>query len=244
MVTCVGSHTEVIELLLTRPDIKINKETPTPRGWTALFFAGHMDNKEIVEILLKHLKIDINHQDRAGYTTLIYAASKGFAEVVETLLDDGVDPKIEDDQGGRAIQRAIDADKYAVIKLLLQRNVEYNFRDTLGRSLLYSAACNSRTGIIRLLLQTCQDLDINAQGSDGVTALHDSIRFNYLETTKGLLEFSARTNIPNNAGRTPVRSAKDAGRTHILKVLQRARENKVRPIHKADTFKVDSEIPL
>lgn len=239
-VACVGGHTEVIELLLTRPDIDINKETLTPRGWTALFFAGDMDFKEIVEMLLKYPKIDVNHQDRAGYTTLIYAASKGFVGVVEALFDGGADPEIEDDQGGRAIQRAIDEDEYAVVKLLLQRNVEYNFRDTFGRTLLHSAACNDRAGIIRLLLQTCQDLDINAQGNAGETALHDSVRFDYLETTKALLEFGARTDIPNNAGRTPVRSAKDAGQTHILEV----RENEVRPVHKVDTFKVDSEIPI
>ena len=247
MVACVGGHTEVIELLLTRLDIDVNKETPTPRGWTALFFAGDMDFKEIVEMLLKHPKIDVNHQDRAGYTTLICVASEGFVGVVEALLDGGADLEIEDDQGGRAIQRAIDDDKYAVVKLLLQRNVEYNFRDTFGRTLLHSAACNGRTGIIRLLLQTCQDLDINAQGNAGETALHDSVRLDYLESTestKALLEFGARTNIPSNAGGTPVRPAKDADQTRILEVLQKARENEIRPVHKVDTFKVNSEIPI
>jgi ankyrin repeat protein len=74
-----------------------------------------MDFKEIVEMLLKHPKIDVNHQDRAGSTILIHAASKGFVGVVEALLDGGTDPKIEDNQGGRAIQRAIDRDKYAVV---------------------------------------------------------------------------------------------------------------------------------
>lgn len=244
MMACSGGHTEVVKLLLTRTDIEINQETPTPRGWTALFFAGDMDYKEIVELLLKHPRIEVDHQDRAGYTALIYAACWGFVGVVEALLDGGADPEIEDDQGGRAIQRAIDDNEYAVVKLLLQRNVEYNFRDTLGRTLLHSAACNDRTSIIRLLLQTCKDLDINAQGNAGETALHDSVRINSIETTKALLEFGARTDIPNKAGRTPVRLAKDAGHTRILEVLQKARENEVRPVHKADTFKVDSEIPL
>lgn len=244
MIACSHGHKEIVKLLLTRSDIDVNQETPTPRGLNALIIAADMDHREIVELLLKHPNIEKDHQDRAGYTAMNYAACAGYVGVVEALLDGGADPEVEDDQGGRPIQRAIDDNEYAVVRLLLQRRVQWNFRDRLGRTLLHSAACNDRTRIIRLLLETCKDLDVNGQGNAGETALHDAARSGFVETCKVLLEFGARTDIKNRGGRTPVRSAKDAGQTEVLEVLREARDKEIHPVHKADTFKITGELPL
>jgi len=52
------SHKELVELLLKRPKIKVNKKISN--SGTALILASKKECREVVEILLKHLDVDIN----------------------------------------------------------------------------------------------------------------------------------------------------------------------------------------
>ncbi|KAF2811736.1 ankyrin [Mytilinidion resinicola] len=201
-------------------------------------------------MLVNDPRLNVNSMDRAGYTALEYAALSGFIPELRLLLNHNADANTQDDQGGRPIQRAIDYGETEAVKLLLEHNVQYDFRDLFGRTIIHAAACNNQFRTLRVILERCKGLDINAQGSrSGETALHDAARSGFVRTVQVLLEYGALTTIENYAGRTPAKSAKDAGKKAVLELLQVARkkeedEGRIRPVHKADTFSINSEIPL
>ena len=95
---------------------------------------------------------------------------------MEALLDAGADAEITDgteEGGGTPLLRAIDYDHLPVVRLFLRRNVNHTSKDRYDRTLLHGAAVNGRNGILQLLLEHTDDLDVNAQDLNGRVALHD-----------------------------------------------------------------------
>jgi ankyrin repeat protein len=251
MLATWNSDPQTLEILLQRSDLNVNLSTPNSR-WNCLLLATCDDETDCVKELLKHSEIDLNHQDGSGYTATHYAALYGYVDTLELLLNAGADTGLRDDQGGRALQRAIDYGRLDTVKLLLKHNADYKFRDILGRTILHAAAVNDKARVLRHILETCKDLDVDTQGDQGETALHDAARHGYIATVKVLLKFGARSDIKTKAGFTPVRLACEGGWTDILDALRKAREKELRSdkkletesIRKADTFEHVSETSL
>ncbi|KAF2499355.1 ankyrin, partial [Lophium mytilinum] len=138
-----------------------------------------------------------------GRTALHCAAKTGHIKSMQALLQGGVNPNIKDAMGGPPIHRAVDENELAAVDFVLQHKANCNYTDNWGRNILHAAALTARTQILRLLLVTCKDLNVNAQGNDGETPLHDAVRGDHYWTAKTLLEFGARTDVLNKSGRTP-----------------------------------------
>ncbi|KAI9778286.1 MAG: hypothetical protein M1816_004153 [Peltula sp. TS41687] len=244
MIAATYGYTEIVKLLLAKSNIHVNQEASHPRCWTALFWAIQRAHKDIAVALLAHPNVDKDHQNRVGETPLMVAIFKNYPDLVELLVDAGADPERKDLQGGTALQRAVDCNYYSTVKWLVQRKVNRSLRDCLGRTLLHSAAVKDRVDIMRFLLKNCQSLNINAQGDDGETALHDSARLGFIATSKVLLEFGARTDVENKAGRTAARSVKDAN-NKVFEILREARDKeRIRTFKKADTFSTEHRVPF
>ncbi len=176
MLAAIYGYVGVVEILLKRDDL-----LPSLRAdRTALMFAATEDQLEIVKLLLKDPRVSINDQDQLGATALMLAAYFGYTSIVEALLDAGADAEITDgteEGGGTPLLRAIDYDHLPVVRLFLRRNVNHISKDRYDRTLLHGAAVNGRNGILQLLLEQTDDLDVNAQDINGRVALHD--RFIY-----------------------------------------------------------------
>ena len=172
MLAAIYGHVGVVEILLKRDDL-----LPSLRAdRTALMFAATEDQLEIVKLLLKDPRVSINDQDQLGATALMLAAYFGYTSIVEALLDAGADAEITDgteEGGGTPLLRAIDYDHLPVVRLFLRRNVNHTSKDRYDRTLLHGAAVNGRNGILQLLLEHTDDLDVNAQDLNGRVALHD-----------------------------------------------------------------------
>ena len=262
MLAASRGHLGTVKLLLDRPDLQVNQETSYPRGWTALTLAAVYGETQIVKVLLDRPDIHKDHQESDGSTALILAASRGQVPVVEALLNKGASTELRDDQGGTAFLRAIDYNQFSVVRFLNKQKVDYTFKDYHGRTVIHGAACNNRSTILRLLLESDSGLDVNAQGNLGETALHDTARFGYIESTRVLLDFGARTDIKDNAQRTPLRIARDQGIDDMFELLKEAREQEVSlmkpessatplvieenlsPVKRADTLLSNYEVPF
>lgn len=251
MLAAWNSDPHTVEALLQRPDLDVNLSPPDSQS-NCLIIATCDDEKECVKELLQHPSIDVNHQDLPGYTATHYAALNGYVDTLELLLNAGAGTGVGDDQGGRPLQRAIDEGCLNTVELLLEHKADYMFTDLLGRTILHAAAVNHRARILRHLIETCKDLNIDTQGNGGETALHDAAGHGHLATVKVLLKFGARTDVENKAGFTPVRLAHEFGRTDVLEALRKARGKETGPeekldttsIRRADTFENAPEISL
>jgi uncharacterized protein len=90
-----------LKQLIRAPHININATDMT--GLTALMNAALYGRKEIVGMLLKDPKINVNAASAQGHdTALMLAAGRGYKEIVEMLLHAGADKTIENKNGRTA----------------------------------------------------------------------------------------------------------------------------------------------
>ena len=110
MLAAINGKTEIVKLLLTRPDIDINAKDNN--GDTPLMLAAINGKTEIVKLLLTRPDIDINAKDNNGDTPLMLAAINGKPKIVELLLARrDIDINAKDGTGSTAIELAASTTK-------------------------------------------------------------------------------------------------------------------------------------
>ncbi|CAM9907699.1 osteoclast-stimulating factor 1 [Lethenteron reissneri] len=85
-------------------------------GNTAIYWAAHGGHKDVVEILLGHPNIELNHQNKLGDTTLHAAAWKGYPDIVEMLLTKGALTDVRNNEKKLALDMATDPQSASLLK--------------------------------------------------------------------------------------------------------------------------------
>jgi len=114
------------------------------------------DNIEAMKLLLAHSNIDVNKQDKYGYTPLYYAIWKDKIEAMKLLLaHPNIDVNKQNKYGFTPLHDAIWQDKIEAMKLLLiHSNINLTLQTQSGNTPLYYAIKhNENREIIKLLLQ-------------------------------------------------------------------------------------------
>jgi ankyrin repeat protein len=122
-----------VELLLSRPETQVNRgEMCTP-----LNFAVERGHAEVVKLLLRHSKIEVNPAN-----TLFVAAQMGHAEVTSLLLEKGAHVNQATSDGASPLFIAVEMGHAEVTSLLLEKGAHVNQADNDGASPLYIAVEN------------------------------------------------------------------------------------------------------
>ena len=88
-------------------------------GWTGLIISCNNGNKEIVEYLISHPKINVNKEDKHGRTPLFIACWEGKEEIVKILLkDERVNVNKEDNDGRTPLWIACFEGYEEIVKIL------------------------------------------------------------------------------------------------------------------------------
>ena len=83
--------------------------------------------------LLVNNSVNVGCKDEDGLTALRVAATKGYRNVVQTLIDGGAAFEVKDDAEGRtALLWVIEFFRYDVIKLLIVRGADASATDNKG----------------------------------------------------------------------------------------------------------------
>lgn len=220
----------ICDKILTRPDVDVNARTK--QGFAALHIACEVKSSWGVSGLLSRPEIVVDCQSAAsenntlyygGVTPLFSAAISGHDEGLDKLLENGADLKHLDNHKGNVLMRAADEDQADMVRRLIRLGVDVTHQDFLDRTALHSAAINQSWNSLRVILEEAKEkIDVNCQGKDGGTPLHDVCSRLDPTGTEILVAAGARCDIRNKNGLTPVDIAKQWKGDSVLEILTTA----------------------
>lgn len=246
-----GGHPETMKLLLTAgADVKAVHRT----GEQALMMAARQrkygtpavePNPEVVGLLLAH-GADPDAKSQWGETALMFANTAG---KVKLLAAKGADLEAKDQEGRTALIKAATRGDVGVAGALVESGANVNGVDKKGTSaLLYSldrennaygdeiATLPGRRAEITRRLLLAKSLDVNAQNTDGETALLRAVRLANAELVKALLARGGNPNRSDVFGDTAVTLAYSGDNTEIAQLLPLPRAFKGQPINVLNAF--------
>jgi hypothetical protein len=144
-------------------------------GNTALHYAVSHCNMDIVNLLIDTGIVDMNKQNRAGYTaimlgSLAQVSAESEKNVIRKLFSMG-DVNMRASQAGQtALMLAVSHGRVEMVRLLLDCSAEVNAQDDDGSTALMCASEHGHADIVKMLLAH-PDCDATLTDNDGSTAL-------------------------------------------------------------------------
>ncbi|KAK8057884.1 hypothetical protein PG996_011821 [Apiospora saccharicola] len=220
-------NVELLQLLLERSDLDINKTDNT--GRTPLSqVPGAFRPKSLLEHLLQRQDIDPNTPDLVGRTPLPYAAEVGFihahesADVFSLLLQTAnIKPDDPDANGRTPLSYAAEHGIDEVVSLLLQcANINADCPDAYGRTpLSWAAGATLNKNAVRSLLRR-KDVDPDSRDVNGRSVLSWAVSSSNDGLVKLLLE---RKEVDADSrdcnGRSPLSWAAPFGTFEVMRTL-------------------------
>ena len=167
---------ELIKALSEGADVN-QKDKSVNTIQTALHFSCYKSNIDILKTLLEHRYINVNLEDKTGWSAIHVACNFGaYKSVLEMLKDPRVDVNIVDPIGWSALICASYSGEAEVVKLLISfgRNVDVEIKTTFE---------DSGTGTKK----GCTALDIARQrNKTNVVSVLEQYQLNPLETRNTL----------------------------------------------------------
>ncbi|CAL1296328.1 unnamed protein product [Larinioides sclopetarius] len=198
-----------------------NVNTISDRFSTPLHLAVRRGNLKIVEyLILNGAKINARRID--GTTPLHYAVLYGHMPVTKLLLEKGACTNAMDNIMKRTpLMFAFQYASCDMVDELLNVNGNATNQEVLGMTYLHLAAkTGHNNAVLSFLRSNSHSTDyINIRGLSGFTALHLSVLYNRLDTTKLLLKEGANLNARDNDGCTPLIIASEKGNVEIVRLL-------------------------
>ena len=98
-----------------------NVNTQTPAGATALMVACHAGDRDLVSLLLSRPDIHPDFQENDGWTALMFAAYFDHPEIVQILLNHGIDLSVRNVHGQTALSLAQEFGRADVVRVIEER---------------------------------------------------------------------------------------------------------------------------
>ena len=132
-----------------------------------------------------------------GKTSLRAAAHFGRTEMVQLLLDLGLDPDVRDDWGWTPLHVAINPE---TAKALIDGGANIHAKAKDGNEAIHSLIGENMLDSVKYLLSL--GVDVDTLGKNNITALHQAVIFNHVDGAKMLLENGANIKAADNNGMT------------------------------------------
>jgi ankyrin repeat protein len=194
---------------------------PMLNGRPIWFSALLMGQKSVFYAMSEHMTIAQSPErslGQIGPDALAAAAARGYADVVQMLLEKGVDINGRQFVGTTAILVAASNANEQIVKLLLDRHADPNIADQHGDTALMAAVRAGSLPIVKALLARGAD----PKGTDKKrrTAVWWVARTDRTDILKELIQHGADINVADKSGSTPLMQAARMGRVDMAKALR------------------------
>ena len=191
-------------------------------GRTPLMIACELGHSNLVDVLVRDLKSDVNAANSRGETALMFAAKAKMVKMVMTLVNKyKANVDAEDRNGSTALFYAISAKHVDVINVLLgtcKANVEHRMAEAGTRPLMVATQMGA-VDIVNLLCSR-HKADTNAHNSRGQTALMLACQKGHPDVVQALAgRHKARVDIRCNEGMMALHYAALNGKHEIVDML-------------------------
>jgi ankyrin repeat protein len=185
----VKVNTEVIDLLISE-GVDVNAQTLD--GKTALLYACKESQIKNVKRLID-CRANVNLADNNGMNALHYASwsVNVNTEVIDLLIRNGVKVNAETAEGKTALLYACKENQIANVRKLIKNGADVNMVDDQRMNALHYAcwSVNVNTEIIDLLIRS--GVKVNAETTEGTTALLYACKENQIANVSKLIENGA-----------------------------------------------------
>ncbi len=225
----VSGDTSLVELVkadnqqaaIALIDKHADVNTPLSDGSTALLWAAHNGDVELVDRLLQ-AGADAKAKNQFGATPMSEAAFLGNAAIIEKLLKAGADPDSPSADGQTALMVVARTDNVAAAKLLLDHGARVDAREhqkqqtalmwataesqpAMVRELIaHGADVNARSEVYEWLAQVSGEPRAQHQSYGGFTPLLYGTREGCLSCVQSLVDGGAKLNLTDPEGVTPL----------------------------------------
>ena len=169
-----------------------------PDGSTALHWAAHHNNTNMVRVLL-NAKANAKATNRYGVPPLIIASRNGNTAIVTALLKAGADPNSRLKGGESAIMTAARTGKVGPVNALIQSGVNVNDKERKGQNALMWAAAAGHLEVVQTLLKAKAN---RTTLKSGFTPILFAARNGHSDVVFELIKAGADINTPMQPART------------------------------------------
>lgn len=193
----------------------------------------YKDISEVKKVLAEG--VDINQQDKNGYTGLIWACSYSsremYSNAAKHLIAEGADVNIQANDGNAAIIEAA-GNSPEIFNLLVEKGADIKVKKADGTGALCDCLAtttnynreftNEHMKMINYLFSNGANADEAPTSGElkGFTPLIFAARGNVQEIAKLLIEHGANVNAKNIYDQTPLSVAEEAGHTEMIQLLK------------------------
>ena len=210
-------HLETVKLLIENG---ASLKTKTISNFTPLMTAANTGKTQVVKYLLS-LGVEIDETNN-GWTALFYAATKGYLDTVQLLVNSGANLNHRSPKGRNLIIETAYKGHTAVVEYLLRKKMSPNSIDYEGVTPLIFASQSGHLEMAKLLWRYGAAMDYaDAYGYDSMLAAINSGNIELIKylISKGVSMYNERKN-----GYTPLTWACQKGK---LTVVQFFNENQI-----------------
>ncbi|MBE8158246.1 MAG: ankyrin repeat domain-containing protein [Betaproteobacteria bacterium] len=149
------------------------------------------------------------HAEYVAPVPLFHASMHGETAEIKRLLDGGVDPNLQVDDGPAALMYAAGSGYLETVRILLDNGANPDMQLDGGTTALIYAAGNGYLETVRILLDNGANPNLQVDG--GTTALMFAAIYKKTKTVRALLDGGANPNLENNGGETALNMAGQCG---------------------------------